>query len=149
MSKNKTPRVDPRVQAKSLSDKVPKGQPPEKGSFDHYRPVICLSHVDRDGPFSWKGIRSRELHLVVNKLHGYFANTWQQLLYQNEHYFHAIETSRLSRPARERLIALRLEELDVVYDVRITKPIRIWLARLDHYAFPLWWDPKHLVYPTK
>jgi len=144
-AKPKQPRIAESIGSRSLGARVPM-LAGDRDAYLQHHPVICLTHVDRGGPFSWERIKARELEQVVAKLRLFFAERWRTLLKEHKKHFHEIAVDKLAHNAQKRLEKLDLD-VDSLLDVRIGKRMRVWLARYDHYAFPLWWDPQHLVYP--
>lgn len=141
---DKTPKVGARA---TLGERVPKAQEPNRG-WNEAHPVWCFRNCDRAGEFPWS-IAGDHASDVLNALRDLGCMTWREILIDNQKHYHAIEVPSLSKAALARLVALKLETLDEIVSFRLASKLRFWAIRIDHYAFLLWWDPEHKVYPVE
>lgn len=61
---------------------------------------------------------------------------------------HFIEIASLSKEATNRLIELKLDDLDGLFSFRIQGKPRIFCRTDSGYMDVLWWDPEHRVCPS-
>lgn len=71
--------------------------------------------------------------------------TWHAITETGSHF---IETSALSKPARNRLMEIQQDDVDQVYSLRVTGRRRIFGIRDGGVLRILWWDPDHDVCPA-
>lgn len=142
--KSAGPKIAPGFRAR---DRVPRANPPS-GGWNSTNPVWCFHARDRDGPFAWK-VPDSEAGSLLRKLEELGCLTWSEILVQNEKHNHPIATTEICKAARDRLVALAMDDVDEVISFRVNAKVRFFAVRHDHYALLLWWDPEHQVYPTK
>ena len=70
----------------------------------------------------------------------------EEILVKEKHWNHTIPVSKICAPARDRLTALRLDDIEEVVSLRLTGPQRVWGYRVGPVFHLLWWDPEHHVY---
>ena len=73
--------------------------------------------------------------------------TWTEV--ERDRHNHPIEVRFLCKDAQDRLLALKLETVDSLYQLHITQKARIWGARNGPLLELIWWDPNHEVYPVE
>lgn len=74
--------------------------------------------------------------------------TWGEILTEGGKRNHLIAVSRLDKPARERLIELKQDDVDEVMSLGLTSKGRI-LGILENSVLRLlWWDPNHDACPS-
>ena len=103
--------------------------------------------MDMEGPWSWDKIERKQLLEVQKKLSGLESNSWNEILVRDKHFFHSIAIEDLIVEAQQRLLYLRLDDLDQLISLRINGPNRVWGYRKEHILYLLWWDPDHEVCP--
>lgn len=146
MAKPKIPSIA--VATTTLGKKVPKATPGNDG-YESCHPVWCFNYVDRGGDFAWDAIDSADAKSVLNKLRDLSSMTWREIHVGANRQFHSIAATDIAKNARDRLSSLKLDDVDRVYSFRLDQVKRFWAARHDNYAFLLWWDPTHQVYPVE
>jgi hypothetical protein len=62
---------------------------------------------------------------------------------------HWISVSRLPQEAKNRLVAIKLDDVDQLFSLRLSGTRRLWGLREDSTFFVVWWDPHHRVYPVE
>ena len=88
-----------------------------------------------------------ELLLYLHgKLKSFEAMTWGEILNRNNH---LVPVDSLSKAAYDRLCALHLDDLEELLSLRLSGKERIWGILEHNVVTLLWWDPEHLVCPSK
>ncbi len=103
--------------------------------------------LDWDGPWGWTDLELDKLREVVDKLSG-----WECL--DHNAVFGAsgnkpISVTNIVREAQRRLVELTYDDLDGLWELRLSGPERVWGKRDRHLFFPIWWDPRHEVCPSR
>ncbi len=101
--------------------------------------------ADRNGPFSWAAlVDAGEYKAVQEKLHEFEKLNWAQIIATGSH---PIPLDKLSKEARERLAAIRQDDIDELMSFRVMGEPRVWCIPHKNLMRVLWWDPKHQVCP--
>jgi hypothetical protein len=83
---------------------------------------------------------------VVDRLKHFESMTWVEILRTGSH---RINASDLGKPARDRLVEIRQDDVDYLVSLRIDGPGRMWGILDERVLRILWWDPEHDVYPVE
>lgn len=142
--RGKTPVVAA-LRPAGLAAKVPVASAAPPGGWNTVRPSLHLAQMDMGGPFSWANISDADARMSACFLREISSNTWAEIL-GGKH--HAVDVEDIVKEARARLGKLELDDLDNIVSLRLGGKQRIWVARFQHYAFLLWWDPEHAVCPS-
>lgn len=106
-----------------------------------------LNAVDKEGPFAWTGLSNpSQYKTTVEKLANFETMSENELQQAGCHF---IETRRLCKEARDRLIHLELDDIDEVYSLRLQGTVRIFCVYRQQYLRVLWYDPDHKVCPSQ
>jgi hypothetical protein len=104
-----------------------------------------FAFADRDGPFAWTKLNDPDFKSVIERLREFEQMDEKSLRETGSHF---IETHQFSKPARDRLQAIQLDDLDGLFSLRIQGKPRVF-CRVDGGHFDvLWWDPEHEVCPS-
>lgn len=76
------------------------------------------------------------------------GRTWAQIE-ANRKRDHPVPTSGLVPGAQRRLRELKQDDVDELWRLRFSGTRRIWGIRQGRFFRVLWWDPDHLVCPSK
>jgi hypothetical protein len=106
-----------------------------------------LSLMDEGGPWGWSGIAAEHLKRVVAKSKGWESMTIGELLRVSGN--KPIPFDHLCPEAQRRLVELELDDYDGLWELRLGGKPRIWGVLSGHVFYPVWWDPKHTVCPSK
>ncbi len=139
----KSPKIDTKIQ---ISDSTKK--PRFENILESKIPVWQFHAMDFNGPFSWhpeEKIPTSTLLEIHNKLSQFESMTWHEIE-GGKHHFSAV--SSLSKEAKNRLTFLKQDDIDELFSLRLTGTQRVWGIRVGPVFKILWWDPKHLVYPS-
>jgi hypothetical protein len=102
-----------------------------------------FSILDRDGPYGWSKCDSAEKYLeILFKKKDIEKMSWTDLRHGGSH---PVETYKLAKEARDRLVEIKLDDQDELLSLRISGKNRIWCVRDKNVIFVVWWDPDHLV----
>jgi hypothetical protein len=139
-----------------MAHKLPKArqepQPsktPKKAGFDEnplrLKPAWRIGAMEMCDPFGWHAINSALLLEIRGKLGNFESMTWGAIIGPNNH---QVSTELLCKAARHRLAALRLDDLEELFSLRLSGRERIW-GVLEHNVLTLlWWDPDHQICPS-
>lgn len=115
-------------------------------SINDQSPSWRIARIELEDPFGWHLVGQGVLHEIRKKLAQFEAKTWNEILVKEKHWNHTIPVSKICAPARDRLTALRLDDIEEVVSLRLTGPQRVWGYRVGPVFHLLWWDPEHHVY---
>jgi len=140
-TKQKKPKVDSKIQIAESSKK------PRIENFSEKKmPVWQFNAMDLSGPFHWHLEEINIFREIRNKLSQFESMTWHEIE-GDKHHFASV--SAISKEAQDRLITLKQDDIDQLFSLRLTGTQRVWGIRIGSIFKILWWDPKHLVYPSK
>ncbi len=98
-----------------------------KGDYLEHYPSWRLSRLEMTGPFGWHRLEPIQVEHLRARLATFEALRWKEILVRDQENNHFIEISRLSKPARDRLQQLQMDDLDALLSLRIrsreTKPV--------------------------
>lgn len=132
----------------------------DAGRSDHLTIAWRLSRFDWDGPWGTAAFEGHRFDDIVRNWCCQFERqTWSEAFRagggrRRGNNNHPVKAEQLTKQARDRLLALHLEEYDTLYSFRLMGTLRVYGIR-DSRAFEaLWFDPWHgdndrAVYPTK
>jgi len=83
---------------------------------------------------------------VIFRLKELESMTWTEI--EQGTHSHFVEVTKLIPDAQKRLSALRLDDFDVLFSLRIKAKPRLWGIRINNIFHALWWDPDHQVCPS-
>lgn len=99
-------------------------------------------------PFGWHLMPAATVHEVRVKLGHFESRTWGEIIRHSNGDNHFMSVQKICNEAQERLRALRLDDTDALFSLRLSAQERVW-GILDNGVFlVLWWDPFHQVYPV-
>jgi hypothetical protein len=110
------------------------------------RPAWRLDLVDLDGPFGWGKAGRAELLTIFERLKSFESMSWREI--DQSPSCHLVPLDRISKPARDRLESLKLEDTDGLYQLRIQAKVRVFGFRDRNILRILWWDDDHQVWPV-
>ena len=119
-----------------------------KGDYLEYRPAWRLSRLETSGPFGWHRLEPTQVEFLRARLASFEALSWKEILVRDKDNNHHIEISRLSKPARDRLQELQMDDLDSLLSLRIRSRERVFGTLIQGVFYILWWDPDHAVCPA-
>jgi hypothetical protein len=137
--------------------KGPRSLVPEHDKFptsvyqEHWldmRPAWRVALLELVDPFGWHVATAEVALQVRQRLAGFESMTWKEILSQAGYRNHFIRCDLLCKDARERLAALRQDDVDSVMSLGVTQRSRVFGIMEHNVLKVLWWDPNHLVYPV-
>lgn len=112
------------------------------------RPAWRVGAMEMRDPYGWHHLDAGMIHYIREKMRHFEAMTWNEILVRDNKNNHRVETSRLCKAAKDRLVELRLEDLEQLVSLRLSNTERIW-GPLEHNVMSiLWWDPFHDICPS-
>jgi hypothetical protein len=134
---SKNPKVDPYNIPESVMNK---------------RPAWRLGMMDIDGEWGWGKLDSRESVVEIQKmLRDFESMTWAEIERkkgQSGKNNHPMPVQNICKEARKRLKEIELDDIDVLYSIRLSNAHRVWGKRDNEAFYILWWDPAHTVCPV-
>ncbi len=110
-------------------------------------PVFSFQLLDREGPYHIGCCASVfEIVEFLTKLGNFEKMNWTEII--SGRHSHNVSKDRLSKPARDRLEAIKLDDIDELFSLRIEGDNRVWGIKEGHILRLLWWDPDHQVCPS-
>jgi hypothetical protein len=143
VSKKKKPfySVRPPTKKKPRTIEVPE-------DFESQTIVWHISTICREGNWGWEKV-GREVFWkdIVKKLSLLESMTWANIKAGRRG--KTIPVSRICREAQRHLSAIRQDDTDKLFELRLSAKERVWGIRDRRVLRVLWWDPKHTVCPSK
>lgn len=103
--------------------------------------------VDKGGAFAWTNLSDAKTYkAVVEKLVGYETMSDTDLIGAG---CHSIDLENLCPEAQQRLIDIKLDDLDSLFSFRLMQKVRVFGVVRREYLRILWYDPEHEVCPSK
>lgn len=115
---------------------------------DNYQAQAIAWHlggIDYEGPYCFSSIDQGQIKDVIDKLRSFESMKWSEILGSKNH---AIATESLSKPARDRLTTLQLDDVGELVSLRFSGRERVFGVRQGAVLRLLWWDPNHEVCPS-
>jgi hypothetical protein len=116
---------------------------------------LSLLDLDHSGSWSW-AVDEAALRKITAFLSEMETLTWTEIQAQMTHSkkgshrkHHSMAPGLLCPEAQNRLEALGLDDVDELFRFRLGNEPRLWgVIDDDGIFYPVWWDPRHRVYPT-
>lgn len=105
-----------------------------------------LSLVDLEGPWGWSRIAVSALDRVLKFMHGLETMRPTEIFGTRSKF---IALDAICPEAYKRLETLELDDRDGLWELRVSGRERIWGDRQEQIFYPVWWDPRHEVCPSK
>jgi hypothetical protein len=105
-----------------------------------------FTRVDHSGKWPWRLDQKTSIELA--KKMGGWETMKEGLLFGSNTGNKQIPTANLCPDAQRRLGQLKLDDIDVLWELRVTGIKRIWGLRQGGTIDILWWDPNHEVCPS-
>ncbi len=143
-----------RKQAKKLQRESQKATIISQFSSENIVPTWMFDKIDRNGKFAFDIKRKDFDHYeFLDKMLSYATMTWSQLRKQThddgKSKHHYLEIDKLSKEARDRLTAMRLEEnSDQIFSIALRNKLRVVGLKDNDKFHILWYDPQHDIYPS-
>lgn len=140
---------DKKAKAKELpvTSKTPKaGVNPEE--FYDSSPSWRASKLQMVEPYGWHELDISTLYGIHQKLSQFESMSWKDILVKSRTSNHLVSIDKLCKPARDRLTAMALDDVDEILSLRLSGKERVW-GILDRGTVNLlWWDPNHEICPS-
>lgn len=143
---HKKHKKQPVLGAQVKPTKQPKRVAAGKPNSDDPTVIWGFSFVDLGGPWGWSKIEPNVLTHVLEFFHQLEALRPNEV-FGSRH--KRVEPEALSPEANKRLAEIELDDLDCLWELRVSGLERIWGHRDGHVFYPIWWDPFHQVCPSK
>ena len=99
-------------------------------------------------PFGWHEVDQGTIERIRERLKCFESMTWAEILNEGGKRNHFIKVGDLCKPARQRLTALKQDDVDQILSLALAAKGRIWGILENSVVRLLWWDPNHLVCPS-
>ena len=145
--------VGPRLYDRAIKESPKDTKQPRSLTYpDHFQgtPAWSFLRCDMDGPFGWKVATQEDLLRVMKHLGSLENSKLSEIFGERHRKNHQPRLDILGKEAKKRLTELNLAPERLV-SIRLTSSERIWAIRNHENSILslLWWDPNHLVYPSK
>jgi len=138
--KDKTPKAGAKVDPRKIPQRAVFGKP----TSENPTVIWGLSYVDLGGKWGWAKIDVKVLDRVLKFMHN-MEGMLPTEVFGARH--KRVEIDALCSEAKKRLTEIQLDDLDALWELRVSGQERIWGHRDDHVFYPVWWDPLHGVCP--
>jgi hypothetical protein len=142
MSRKKHSYKKPTASEIPLENRVPRA---EATPNEHCCPEFRAGKMDMEGNWGWQNFKPIEMQELLQKIFDSQKLTWQQL---RERKSHLVKVEDLTPTAQKRLIAIKQDDLDELFSLRLTGKKRIWGIKDGNILWLLWWDPEHEICPS-
>lgn len=82
---------------------------------------------------------------VAKKIKQYESMQWMDIVSRD----HRVVLGKLITKAMKRLVELRLDDVDELWRFQLNGLKRLWGVRFGSCFYVLWWDPRHVICPSK
>lgn len=106
-----------------------------------------IALMDLDGPWPWTMTPAKVLQ-VRSKIAEFERQTWAELSQQHVPRLKRIALDSLCTAAQNRLVHLKKDDVDGLWELRLAGQERVWGLRQADIFYLLWWDPDHQVCPS-
>lgn len=145
MGKKGIPKV--RLGFKDTLDKTPRVQRPT-ANYDE-SPSWRFGLLEMVAPYGWHIVDAAKLIEIRNKLADLESMTWHDILVKAADRNHPITIDKICDPAKDRLNALGLDDIDHLISLHLSGKERVWgILELGTLRL-LFWDPEHEICPSK
>jgi hypothetical protein len=122
-------------------DNNPEGYYKMQPSWRFHKLELC-------DPFGWHEVDKQTLASIRTKLIALESMTWWQILIEAKKHHHSVKTKDICKEAKERLEALKLDDVDRVISLGLSGTERVWGLFSQGVLSLLWWDPEHKICPS-
>lgn len=149
-SRRSSARVSKKEKRVPFAQQLPRGGKTASAAYgtlpkEDTRPVWRFGIVDLEGPYGWAVATSPDLRAVLSSLRSFETMRWSEIEGKRHHF---IAKSQPSKPSRDRLVAIKQDDIDQVFSLALGGLPRVIGIR-DRWMFKiLWWDPHHEVCPS-
>lgn len=116
--------------------------------YDKY-PAWRISKIEMADPFGWHKLSTKEVNSIQTKLSEFESMTWEEISIKSKKQNHSVTIDKLSKKAQARLIKINIIDIDELFSLRLGGKQRVWGILDQGILNLLWWDPQHLVCPSK
>jgi hypothetical protein len=107
--------------------------------------VWGLDYLDMEGEWGWVHCQANSIPQILK-----FMRNLERCVHTDvfgaRHKF--IKLDAICPAAQKRLTEIELDDLDGIWELRVSGQKRIWGHRVEHVFYPIWWDPLHTVCPS-
>jgi hypothetical protein len=112
--------------------------------------VVLFSRIDLDGPWCLTKISQAHHRHLLGRIQGFESMTVREAFNQGEEPGKDYAINDLpNKDARKRLVELTYDDRDEISRLRISGPGRLYGFREGTRFYALWWDPEHMIWPSK
>ncbi len=103
-----------------------------------------VAMIDKDGNFGWGSVTSQLLWGEVWPRMEFFEKTTFAKLNKKKH--HSVKCSKLTKPARDRLKVIKLDDTEKLFSLYFRAKLRLYGIRHGNVFYILWLDINHGVF---
>lgn len=129
--------------------KTPKGTEKAEANNDLNFRWRC-NWIDLDGNWGFRNVPIETIwKKIIPRLHDLEDSTWGEIAGNKSGSTHSMPVDKIETQAADRLVDIRRDEFDTMFQINVHGGIRLWGIR-DRAVFHLiWFDPDHTVYIQK
>jgi hypothetical protein len=148
----KTPKSEFRPHHLKKIPLIEKSKEPE--SSKQKKPVWRFGLIDFKDKWGWEKISAFDtIKQIQQKIKHLETMTWGEIenktIKKGTQQSHFMPVDKICLDAQKRLQDINLDDLDVIYSLRVNGKKRIWGKRDNEILYIIWWDPKHTVKPVQ
>lgn len=102
-----------------------------------------------EGPWGWHRLTAENVAELHGKLSSIEKMTWGEAMAGGYPMKMCRLDSSAPRDLVRRLEDTQRDDIDCLFEIRLTGVMRIWGARRGDVFHLLWWDPEHAVWPSQ
>ena len=84
---------------------------------------------------------------IIEKLKHFESMTWGEI--DRNKKSHSMSLEKIAKGAQDRLRERELDDLEMLYSLRLSGKERIWGKRENEAFYIIWWDSDHSIYPVQ
>jgi hypothetical protein len=120
----------------------------EPQSFNHLKASWRVRNVQMIQPYGWHELTVAEILYVKDKLGSFESMTWNEIFVIAKKQNHDISVADLRCDVARRWMARNMPDQPTLWTIRFSGAERVWGIFSGGAYQVVFWDPKHLIYPT-
>lgn len=125
-------------------------QPVEGAKVDYYHLKACwrIKRLQIVEPYGFHVVSGEEIGNLRGRLSSFETMTWNEIFLLGKKQNHSIPVPELGCPRARKWMRENLPDQPELWTIRIGGAERIWGIFSEGAYQVIFWDPKHLIYPT-
>ena|ERR1700677_4816935 len=118
-------------------------------SYLHLKASWRVRHIQMATPYGWHELTPQELVYVQGKLSDFETMTWNEIFVLAKKQNHDIPVNELKCEKARKWMEKNMKGQPTLWTLRFSGAERVWGVFSEGAYQILFWDPKHLIYPTQ